>query len=123
MMVFSDKCKKCNSICNAIHFQQNFESWTSGNNNIDKYIQNIQLSVHDTIIESLEWISYDRFYDIRYIEQIEMNRANWNYEYINEWSKCNQDWIRLNKNMLVNLKTLDNLKDVTLEYINKVFFN
>ena len=32
-------CEKCNKICNAIHFQRNFKNWTSGNNDIDKYIQ------------------------------------------------------------------------------------
>jgi hypothetical protein len=40
------KCKKCEEICNAIHFQRDFVNWTSGNNNVDKFIQEIQLSTH-----------------------------------------------------------------------------
>src|SRR5690349_17261192 len=29
--------------CNAKHFQQNFKNWTSGNHDIDEFIQNSQL--------------------------------------------------------------------------------
>ncbi len=36
----------CNS-CNARHFQQNFENWTSGNVDIDKFIQEVQLSANN----------------------------------------------------------------------------
>ena len=45
-----EKCKQpktsrfwCN-VCNAKHFQQNFKNWTSRNNDIDKFIQDTQLS-------------------------------------------------------------------------------
>jgi hypothetical protein len=71
MIVLNNKCKICNKICNAIHFQQNFENWTSGNNDINKLIQNIQLMAHDDVKEALEWIPYDRFYNIEYIEKLE----------------------------------------------------
>ncbi|RIA81551.1 hypothetical protein C1645_836831 [Glomus cerebriforme] len=55
--------------CNAKHFQQNFKKWTSGNDDIDKFIQDTQLSA--TIwYKALEWIPYDRFYDIEYIKNI-----------------------------------------------------
>ena len=46
MLVLSENCKECNYVCNAIHFQQNFKNWTSGNNDIDKFIQVTQLSAH-----------------------------------------------------------------------------
>jgi hypothetical protein len=46
MMVLNDKCKTCNYICYAKRFQQNFENWISGNDNIDKFIQDTQLSAH-----------------------------------------------------------------------------
>ena len=29
--------------CNANHFQQNFKNWTSGNHDVDEFIQNTQL--------------------------------------------------------------------------------
>ena len=69
MVVFSERCDKTNYniICNAIHFQQNFDNWTSGNNDIDKFIQDTQLSAHSDTEKALEWIPYDRFYNIIYI--------------------------------------------------------
>ena len=66
MMVLNGKCKKCNKICNAIFFQHKFIGWTSGNNDIDKFIQDTQLSAHDNLRGVLEWISYDRFYRFRF---------------------------------------------------------
>jgi hypothetical protein len=67
-------CKECNKentadewcrSCNAKRFQQNFENWTSGNDDIDKFIQHTQLSATD-YDKVLEWIPYDRFYDIKF---------------------------------------------------------
>ncbi|RIA81929.1 kinase-like domain-containing protein [Glomus cerebriforme] len=55
----------CNP-CNAKRFQQNFKNWTSGNDDIDKFIQNTQLSAKENC-KVLEWIPYDRFYNIEYI--------------------------------------------------------
>ena len=73
-----DLCEECNQeytgvdwcfACNAKHFQhfqQNFEKWSSGNVDIDKFIQDTQLSANKRF-KALEWIPYDRFYDIEYI--------------------------------------------------------
>src|SRR6266498_933858 len=82
MMVLKDICEKCNRICNAKRFQRNFKNWTSGNNNIDKFIQDTQLSEHTTyyVKNALEWIHYDKFYDIEYIAKGKYGkvyRANW----------------------------------------------
>ena len=68
-------CEECNQentgynwchSCSAKHFQQNFKNWTSGNDDIDKFIQHAQLSANNRL-EVLEWIPYDRFYDIKFI--------------------------------------------------------
>jgi hypothetical protein len=120
MMVLSDTCKECEYSCNTIYFQQNFESWTSGNNNIDKYIQNTQLSAHDITYKALEWIPYDRLYNIEYIEKVGVYKAKWIDGYINKWENDDRNWKRFNQNMLVNLKSLNDSKDVTLEFMDKV---
>jgi hypothetical protein len=125
MMVLYDKCKKCDHACNAIHFQQNFGNWTSGNNDIDKFIQDTQLLVHDNdygvFKKVLEWIPYDRFYNIKYVAKGgfgKVYRANWIDGYIINWkSGC---WNRYNENMYVALKSLNNSKNVTLEFMNEV---
>jgi hypothetical protein len=115
-------CEKCHFTCNTIRFQQNFEYWTSGNDDIDKFIQNTQLSAHRTkeISNALEWIPYDRFYNIKYIADKKVYQANWIDGGLNYWSNENQNWMRKNQNMIVILKRLSNPKNITLEFMNEV---
>jgi hypothetical protein len=80
MVVLDIRCKKCEYICNSITFQWYFKNWTSGNNDIDKFIQNTQLSAHDNVFDDvLEWIPYEGFHEIKYIAKgiFEMYNANW----------------------------------------------
>jgi hypothetical protein len=118
MMVSSNTCKKCNYTCNAIYFHQNFESWTSDNNDIDKLIQDTQLSAHNYTEKALEWISYNRFYNIRYIEKSGVYNANWIDGSISHWH--NQNWQRTGQNKVVTLKSLNDTKNITLELTNEV---
>jgi hypothetical protein len=127
MMVLDGICEKCNRVCNSIHFHQNFNNWTSGNNDIDKFIQNTQLSAHDDIKRALEWIPYDRllYHTIKYITDDdkfdgEVYRANWIDGCINEWDDENINWERKNQNMFVILKLLNNPEKITSEFKNKV---
>jgi hypothetical protein len=120
MMVLSDICKKCNKVCYSIHFQQNFNNWTSGNDDINKFIQNTQLSSHKGVEKVLEWIPYNKFYDITYIADERYCQANWVGGNISYWNSYNQNWERKNKNMNVKLKLLNNSTNITLEFVNKV---
>src|SRR6266487_4116986 len=52
--------------CNAKRFQQNFKNWTSGNNEIDKFIQKSQLKAKNND-EFIEWVEYDRFENVKYL--------------------------------------------------------
>ena len=124
-------CEECNQentgykwckSCNAKRFQQNFENWTSGNVDIDKFIQDTQLSA-DNECKVLEWIPYDKFRDIQYIAKGgfgKVYRANWIDGYIWKWDNKNQNWLRPYPNMTVALKSLNNSKNVTLEFLNEV---
>ena len=123
-----DTCKECNQentgeewckSCNSKRFEQNFKNWTSGNDDIDKFIQHTQLSANNRH-QVLEWIPYNRFYDIEYIAEGEsgiMYRAKRKDGYIKYWDKKN--WYR-NSNIFVALKSLNNSKNVTLEFMNEV---
>src|ERR1044072_7638331 len=107
MMVLNNKCKECNYTCNAIHFQQNFVNWTSGNDYIDKFIQDTQLSVHikyEVYKKALEWIPYDRFNNIIKSRFGEIYRANWIDGCIHKWDDENKNWISNKNNMIVTLK-------------------
>ncbi|EXX71311.1 kinase-like domain-containing protein [Rhizophagus irregularis DAOM 181602=DAOM 197198] len=119
MTVLNDKCKRCNYVCDAIHFQQNFINWTSGNDDIDKFIQYTQLLAHENIKEALEWIPYDRFYNIVTNSFDEICGANWIDGNINHWDDKNQNWNR-NNNMIVTLKRINNLKNIALEFMNEI---
>jgi hypothetical protein len=125
-MVLRDICKECDCICNAIYFQQQFIDWTSGNNDINKFIQDTQLSTHDNydvFKKALEWIPYDRFFDIKYIARGgfgKVYRANWIDGCIRCWDNEKQNWKREGNNMFVNLKSLNTPNNLTLEFTNKV---
>ena len=124
-------CEECNQentgykwckACNAKYFQQNFKNWSSGNDNIDKFIQDTQLSA-TVWYKVLEWIPYDRFYDIEYIAKGgfgKVYKANWIDGNINYWNNENQNWERQYPNKDVALKSLNNSKNVRLEFINEV---
>src|SRR6266496_3829958 len=103
MMVLNDICEICNNTCNAKYFQQNFKNWTSGNNDIDKIIQDTQLSAHNYASDALEWIPYDRFYDIKYIAEgggfDKIYRAKWIDGYIRYWDnkiKIGKEMVKIN---------------------------
>src|SRR5438552_15118755 len=108
-MTYYDFCEECNQentffdwckACNAKHFQQNFEKWSSGNVDIDKFIQEAQLSTNNSH-NILEWIPYDRFYDIEYIAKGgfgKVYRANWIDSFIHNWDIKNQNWVRRKSN-------------------------
>jgi hypothetical protein len=105
-----------------MRFQQNFKNWTSGNIEIDKFIQDTQQSAN-AVYTILEWIPYDRFYDIKYIAKGgfgKVYKANWIDGYIQKWDNKNQDWVRVGSNKFVALKNLNNSKNITWEFINEV---
>jgi hypothetical protein len=115
-------CKKCNQACNARRFQRNFGNWTSGNNDIDNFIRDTQSLAHKSheISHALEWIPYDRFYNIKNIKSAGMYRANWIDGKISYWDDYNQSWKRKSCNMSVILKNLNNPKDIASKFMSEV---
>src|SRR6266542_1297945 len=93
-------CKDCHTeyrwckACNVKHFQQDFNNWTSGNDDIDKFIKDAQLSANNSE-KVLEWIPYNRFYDIEFVAKGgfgKVYRANWIDGHILDWDNKNQNW-------------------------------
>ena len=107
-LIKSYDCDYCIGECNAKHFQQNFKNWTSGDNDIDKFIQDTQLLAHGKFKNVLEWIPYNRFYDIKYIAKGRFGEmyyiAYWFDGFIDKWNNKNKDWNRNSRNMFVILK-------------------
>ncbi|GES87610.1 kinase-like domain-containing protein [Rhizophagus clarus] len=127
----SNRCKECDqkntgykwcNSCNAKHFQENFKNWDSGNDDINKFIQDIQLSANG-YHKLIEWIPFDKLHNIEYIAKGGFGmvyKSKWVDGYIQSWDNKKQDWKRLGSNMFVALKSLNNSKNVTIEFINEI---
>jgi hypothetical protein len=110
--------------CNVKRFKDNFKNWTSGNKNIDEFIQQSQLNaVHCR--KFLEWIPFENFKDITYITRGGFGKiysAIWPEGYIRYWDIENQKWLRYNDDdeFKVALKSLDNSSYISKEFLNEV---
>src|ERR1043165_2605334 len=71
-------CKKCGvkyivgrfgwcKPCWIYILKRNFTNWTSGNERIDKFVQEMQLKIDNQWDIVFEWIPYNRFSDIKEI--------------------------------------------------------
>ena len=89
---YDNWCKECYSK----KFQQNFGNWTSGNEHVDKFIQEAQLNVR-FLFELLEWIPYNRLRNIQYLAQggfSTVYKAIWLDGLILSWDYEKQQWKR-----------------------------
>src|ERR1044072_3627761 len=88
----NDWCQSCNSK----HFQQDFNKWTSGNKEIDEFIQKFQLNA-TCKEEVLEWIPYEKFEDIKYLAKGgfgTVHKAKWIGGHIWYWDINQTKWVR-----------------------------
>ncbi|GBC23642.2 kinase-like domain-containing protein [Rhizophagus irregularis DAOM 181602=DAOM 197198] len=95
------KCKRCFQAmkirswclsCNSKRFEQDFNKWTSGNDEIDKLIKDSQTS---SCI--LEWIPYDRFTDVKFLTEggfANISSATWIDGRIEKWDQESNNWKR-----------------------------
>src|SRR4051794_16037429 len=109
--------------CYVKPIQQNFKNWTSGNRDIDEFIQKTQLEAknHEKF---LEWIEYDRFENIEFLAKGgfgTVHSATWKDGFIYSWEPRNNQWKR-NGSKKVALKCLYNSQDITAEFLREVGF-
>ncbi|POG72287.1 hypothetical protein GLOIN_2v1829870 [Rhizophagus irregularis DAOM 181602=DAOM 197198] len=124
------KCKQINTgqnwcqPCNSDRFRQNFSNWASNNDDVDKFIQNNQLSAKNKY-QLLEWIPYDRFHDgVKYITKGgfgKIYKACWKDGYISHWNVIKHRWQRNNANKCVALKVLEKSQKLKSEFIDEVY--
>ncbi|GBB84543.1 hypothetical protein RclHR1_11100001 [Rhizophagus clarus] len=82
--------------CIVKYCQQNFKNWTSGNNEVDKFIQKSQLNAKNGN-GILEWIEYDRFENVEYLTKGgfgSIYKAIWKDGYIVSLDFENNQWKR-----------------------------
>ncbi|GES91846.1 kinase-like domain-containing protein [Rhizophagus clarus] len=65
--IYTDRCNKWCKECQINYLRKNFTNWTSGNKEMNKLIQEMQLKIdkYDDIV--FEWVHYDQFNDIKEI--------------------------------------------------------
>ena len=80
MFFLNNHCKKCGKkYANAEHkwckpcqtdfLRANFTNWSSGNVQIDEFIQEMQLKLDDYDDMVFEWIAYNQFSDVKEISK------------------------------------------------------
>ena len=122
-----EKCKqpKTTYWCRICMFQQNFKNWTSGNHDVDEFIQKAQLKAKNEY-QVLEWIEYDRFENVKYLAKGGFGttyKAIWKDGYLDYWDTENNQWSRCingEKGHPVALKCLHNSQDITVEFLREV---
>jgi hypothetical protein len=98
--------------CASEYCQQNFKNWTSGNHDVDEFIQNAQLKAKFTR-QIIVWIEYDRFENVEYLAKGGFGttyKAIWKDGCINGRYG----------NHPVALKCLHNSQDITVEFLREV---
>ena len=107
--------------CNAKRFKENFKNWTSGNRDIDEFIQYLQLNAFHRL-KCLQWIPFEKFENVTYITRGGFGKiysADWPEGNIVSWDIENQKWNR-HPNTKVALKSLDNSSDISTDFLNEV---
>ena len=124
------RCEECNEIktwhdwcrtCNAAHFRKDFDKWTSGNKEIDYFIQNTQIHAwHFTLV--LEWYPWSTFSEIEEIGKGGYGtvfRAKRQVGRIKKWDHYNNQWRReIVHDSYVALKTMGDSQ--SKDFMNEV---
>ncbi|PKK63425.1 hypothetical protein RhiirC2_140264, partial [Rhizophagus irregularis] len=111
------QCKWCKS-CQIDFLKNNFTNWTSGNRQIDDFIQKEQLQIESSWDIIFEWIPYNQFTGIEKIENID-TIAMWKDGPLYYNSHSNKyERILVNKN--VTLKYLHKIPDILNKDLDKI---
>ncbi|CAB5388538.1 unnamed protein product [Rhizophagus irregularis] len=125
-----NKCKKCHEIYTDTHYKwckfcqikDIKEIFTSGNEKIDKFIQEKQLEINKPSDIIFEWIPYDQFFDIN-----EVYNDNFSTIYLARWKNGPLYWdhyhekkyIRTPHGKEITIKYTHNLQSID-EFLNEV---
>ncbi|RHZ48648.1 hypothetical protein Glove_543g18 [Diversispora epigaea] len=107
--------------CIRKYLENNFRNWTSGNNEIDKLIQECQQKTiaPDTVIE---WIEYNQFENIEHLAEggcATIYTATWKDGIYNEWNSERQILERFGSHKIV-LKRLNNSNSNNTHWFQEV---
>jgi hypothetical protein len=116
--VYTNTLYKWCKPCQINHLRENFTNWTSKNEQIDKFIQEKQLSIDDYYSSIIEWIPYYQFNKIKKFSNI-IYSAKWKDGPLLYDDNKNK-YIRNSANKAVILNYLVNSQNITNEFLNEV---
>ncbi|RGB31343.1 kinase-like domain-containing protein [Rhizophagus diaphanus] len=122
-------CENCNQECLATtycehcirnHLKSNFLNWSSGNDNVDKLIQECQMNI--LIPNAIpEWIPYNNLKNIKYLTKggcSKIYTANWIDGSYEEWDSNDQQLKRFGTHNVV-LKKLKNVGNANQNWLEE----
>src|SRR4051794_12445355 len=115
--IYIDWCKPCQ----IDNLKGNFTNWTSGNEKVDDFIQEMQLKINGSRDIVFEWIQYNQFSDIKEIGRggfATVYSAIWKDGLLN-YNRDNKEYTR-NSDYKVALKCLHDSQNITNEFLNEV---
>lgn len=111
--------------------KKNSKNWTSGNEIIDKFINDVRLKAI-SISGVIEWIDFDKFENIEYLAEggfSKVYRATWINEFFDKTKKRHDgddddddddSFFHSCVNKQVVLKSLHNSKNITKDFLNEI---
>ena len=125
------RCEECNEIntvykwcrtCNASHFRNDFDKWTSGNKEIDYFIQNTQIHAwqDDLVLEWYPWSTFSEMKEIGKGGYGTVFRAKRKLGRIDKWDQQKNEWSRYSNDKNVALKTIGHCKSLSKDFLNEV---
>jgi hypothetical protein len=121
MVFHNESCVKCGELytdttyewckpCELKDLKKNVTSWTSGDEKIDNFIQDMQLKRKTPSDNIIEWIPYSQFNNIEEIDKDRFFTAKWKDGPL-YWNKDNGKYIR-KLGTRVALKCLQNTNTI-----------
>ncbi|CAI2165189.1 8134_t:CDS:2 [Funneliformis geosporum] len=107
--------------CEMKRFEQQFESWSSGNDDIDCFILESQLN-SSSYFDYLEWISFDRLQDIELADAGDYGRvfqAIWKDGPRERWDMKNSQYVRCGE-CLVALKCFEDSQTFSSDFFDQL---
>jgi hypothetical protein len=125
-MSFYNPCEKCGERyskkwckqCQINNFKNNFKNWTSGNEKIDNFVQEMQLEIDSHEDSVFEWISYNQLNNVKEICKVDLNTV-YSAMWIDgplKYDGSKNEYTRNQKNEEVTLRS----KIITDELLNNV---
>ena len=108
--------------CNSGHFRNDFDKWTSGNKEIDNFIQNTQIHAWTRHLV-LEWYPWENFSNIEEIGKggyATVFHARSKVERIKKCDHQINQWSRYHSAEYVALKTIGHCELLTTDFLNEV---